>query len=121
MLIEDSRFIHCLSSNLIICPSPLMWPKPTTKQNTTSLLNLSSDTKERIILPKELSVLIAVLLMNIFPTITAIKELKLDARSAKRLSLLKKAILSRLLENALTVALNCLLSSQEIILISISA
>lgn len=67
------------------------------------------------------SALIAVLIISIFPTITAINELRSDARSVKILFLLKKAILSRLFVNALIVAISYLLSNPEIILMSISA
>ena len=105
---EDSRSNLYLLLNLSICLFPLMCISLPMKLSTTNPLSLSLDMMARFIHQKELSALIVVLLMNIFPTITAIKELKSDARFAKRLFLLKKAILSRLFENVLIVVISFL-------------
>ena len=64
------------------------------------------DIKVKIILLKVLSALIAVPLMNTFLLIMVKRNLKLNVKYAKRPSLLKNPILSRLLENVLSVVKN---------------
>ena len=103
---ENFRLILYLLLNLIIFLYLLMRLKLTMKPNITNLLSLSLGMKVKFILLKELSALIVVQLMNIFPTIMVIKELKLDAKSAKKPFLHKKATHNRLLENALIVDQN---------------
>ncbi|WRK55647.1 hypothetical protein SD457_13410 [Coprobacillaceae bacterium CR2/5/TPMF4] len=70
-------------------------------------LSLSLDMMARFIHQKELSALIVVLLMNIFPTITAIKNSNQMQGLRKDFST-QKAILSRLFENVLIVVISFL-------------